>query len=81
MLVGAALAALQGLLVGEEHRRAFHLAVEQADQVGDATDLAQLPAHLQVAEQGGHGEPAGAGAGQVHAAAAGDLAADLDGLV
>ncbi len=81
MLVGAALAALQGLLVGEEHRRAFHLAVEQADQVGDATDLAQLPAYLKVAEQGGHGEPAGAGAGQVHAAAAGDLAADLDGLV
>ncbi|MCY1420417.1 hypothetical protein D9M71_360370 [compost metagenome] len=57
------------------------MAVEQADQVGGAGDLAQLPARLQVALQRGHGQAAGAGAQQVDAAAAADRAAGLDGLV
>ncbi|MCY1418602.1 hypothetical protein D9M71_341650 [compost metagenome] len=81
VLVGAALAGFQRLLVGEQRGRAFHLAVEQADQIGRAGDLAQLPACLQVALQRGHGQAAGAGAHQVDAAAAADRAARLDGLV
>lgn len=80
-LVGAALGGFEGLLVGEQRGRCFHLGVQQADQVGGAADLAQLPLGLQVALQGGDGQAAGAGTDQVEVLAAGDGAAHIGGFL
>src|SRR5690606_31088368 len=80
LLIGAALGRLQGLLVGKQHRRAVDLAVEQADHVGGAGNLAHLPARLQVPQHSGDGQAASAGAEQVEVLAASDGAAGVDGF-
>lgn len=56
------------------------MAVEQAHQVRRAGNAAQLSLGLQVALQGGDGQPAGAGAHQVDLARAGDRPADIHGF-
>ncbi|MNQ83859.1 hypothetical protein D3C85_989610 [compost metagenome] len=81
MLGGAALGRLQGLFVDEQRRRALHLTVQQADHVGRAGDLAQLPSGLQMALQNGHGQTAGTGAQQVDVLAGANRPTGIDGLL